>query len=239
MTTHIVWERAFEFSVPVDRLWSGYFEMEGTGSAPSVGATATLTDAARSQLEVTEVVERERFSYEQLTDDERITVTVVFEATETGSRIVITHSGFGDLDEYDVLSESRALGYAESMLDLALYLETGVADRRHLRERSAVGVVFKVTDAGLVVRRVPAGSTGEQAGLEPGDLLSSVNGATVYGRSDLWFLARLLDVGAEVELGFVRDGKPMTGRGRMCAVEQAVTGELGLGPRDREPSAAS
>ena len=231
------WERTFEFSAPVERAWEGYFEMEGTDGAPSVGATATLTDAARSRIAVTEVVEHERFVYEQTTQHERITVTVVFESTDTGSRIVITHAGFGDTDDYDVLHESRELGYAESMQDLAVYLETGVAIRRHLRERSATGVVFKMTTSGLVVRRVGPDSAGEDAGLRPGDLLLSVNGAAIYERSEMWLLARLLDAGSDVEFVFVRDGAVLSGRGRMRSSQHAVTGELGLGPREQEPVA--
>ena len=237
MTQPLVWERAFEFAVDVERAWSGYFEMEGTGEVPSVGSTSTLTDAARSRIAVTEVVEHRRFAYEQTTAHEQITVTVVFESTETGSRILITHAGFGDMDDYDVLHESRELGYAESMQDLAVYLETGVAIRRHLRERSATGIVCKTSSSGLVVRRVAPDSFGEDAGLRPGDLLLSVNGAAIYERSEMWLLARLLDVGSEIEFAFVRNGEVLSGRGRMRSSDHAVTGELGLGPREPEPVA--
>jgi membrane-associated protease RseP (regulator of RpoE activity) len=231
----VLWERTFELSFPIERVWTAYFEMGGTGTVPPVGFTAVLPDAAKTRVEVTDVVEHERFVYEQTTSKEHATMTVVFEATDTGTRIVITRAGFGDMDDFDVLNESRPLGYWESMRDLAVYLETGVAERRHLRERSATGVVLKDTEAGLVVRRVKAGTTGAQAGLVPGDLLVSVNGAAVYERRDMWFLARLLDEGAEVEFGFIRGGEAMTGRGRMCSSDDAVLGELGLGPRERVP----
>jgi hypothetical protein len=237
VTEKVVWERTFELSFPIERVWTGYFEMGGTDSVPSVGFTAVLPDAARTRVEVMEVVEHERFVYEQTTANEQATTTVVFEATDTGTRIVITRAGFGDMDDFDVLTESRPLGYWESMRDLAVYLETGVAERRHLRERSATGVVLKETESGLVVRRVAPGSTGAQAGLHPGDLLIAVNGAAVYERSDMWFLTRLLEEGTDVELGFVRDGEALTGHGRMLSADGAVMGELGLGPRDREASA--
>ena len=231
---NVSWQRSFEFSFSVERVWTGYFDMNGP--VPRVGTTFELTDVARSQIEITDVVEHERLAYTQTQGEDRSEMTLVFESTETGSRITVTRYGFGEGAEYEVFRQSNPLGWQESMQDLAMYLVTGHAERRHLHESSATGVVLLETEAGLEVVRVSEGSLGAQIGLEPGDILMSINGAAVYERAELWFLTRLYEPGTPVEVRYTRNGEERSGDGRMCPVESAVTGELGLGPREQAPT---
>jgi uncharacterized protein YndB with AHSA1/START domain len=237
--TDFNWEITFELSFPVERVWKGYFEMEGAAEAPPAGFTFVQTDPAGTQVEVLEVVENERFVYSDAWPGGTATNVIVFEATETGTRIVVTRSGFGEHDPFGVVNESQPLGWEESFRDLAVFLETGVKIRRHLRERSSTGIVTKQTPAGLVVVDVAPGGTGAEAGLQPGDLLVSIDGAAVYQRTQMWFVARLYAPGAEVEIGFVRNGQLMSARAHMSEVGQAVAGELGLGPRENRTRTAA
>ncbi len=234
------WEITFELSFPVERVWQGFFEMEGAPQAPAPGTTFVRTDAIGTKVEINEVVEPQRFAYTDEWPGGTATNVIVFEATETGTRIVVTRTGFGEHDLFGVVNESQPLGWLESFRDLAVYLETGVAMRRHLRERSATGIVTRQTAAGLVVLDVVPGGTGAEAGLRPGDLLISMNGAAIYERTHMWLLARLYEPGAEVEIEFVRDGGLLRARAHMSQVDGiAGPGELGLGPRERDAATTS
>jgi len=63
---------------------------------------------------------------------------------------------------------------------------------------------------GAVVTRVRANSPALAAGLKPGDVIVSLNGKTVAGEQDLHNIEGLTAPGAAVEVGVVRDGKPLT-----------------------------
>lgn len=224
---NVVWQKSFEFVYSVDRVWTGYLEMQGTTEAPPPGTTFTLPDATSTLIEITEVATHERISWSETKPDDKAEMTMAFESIETGTRVTITRYGFGEGAEFEIFRQSHPLGNEESMRDLAVYLQTGVLKRRHLTsERSSTGVAFLETPAGLEVV-----SAKDQSTLRPGDLLLSVDGAAIYGRSELWFLTRLYEPGIDVEFAFVRGGKVMAGPGRMKPLESAVVGELGLGPR--------
>lgn len=227
---NLVWRKSFEFAYPLDEVYAGYLELEGPGE-PVAGAAFTLTDAAGTFVEITDVRPGELLSYRQTVGDDVAEMTIAFEATESGARITVTRYGFGEGDAFEIFRESHMLGWTEGMQDLDLYLRTGTLKRRHLTDRSATGVAFKEVGAGLEVREVSAGSLGEQAGMRRGDLLLAIDGAVLYGRSHLWLFQRLYEAGREVEVSFVRDGEIRTGRGRMLATDAAVVGEVGLGPR--------
>jgi hypothetical protein len=233
----VLWTKTFEYAHPVANVWHGYLLMQGApdGVAPEVGLTYTLTDAAATRVEITDVIPEALLVTDERCAGRHLVTTVTFEATDIGAKVTITSAGFGEDDDFDVLTESMLVGYTESMQDLAVYLDTGVMRHGHLLgDRSATGVVWKQTPSGFVVRRISDGSLGDQAGLRPGDLLLAIDGAGIYTRAELWLLARRLDPGTEVEVMVVRDGAVVTGRGRMLSWTEAVTGEVGLGPRVEE-----
>jgi len=63
---------------------------------------------------------------------------------------------------------------------------------------------------GAVVARVAPGSAAQRAGVRTGDVVVSLNGRTVSGSSDLRNAVGLLRVGTRIDLGVLRNGKPMT-----------------------------
>ena len=63
---------------------------------------------------------------------------------------------------------------------------------------------------GAVVTRVRAHSPAEAAGLKPGDVIVSLDGKPVSGDQELHNLEGLGAPGAAVNVGVVRDGKPLT-----------------------------
>jgi hypothetical protein len=227
----IIWTKTFSLAFPPAAVWDAYLAMEETGASPEVGASFTLNDAAGSVIDITDVEPGARLAWTETKADAKAEMTVVFEADGGGTRLTVTRYGFGEGLDFDVLRESHCLGWTEGIADLALLLRTGVSMRRHLQDRSATGVVWVETPHGIEVGRVGDDSLGADAGLRPGDVLLSIDGAAVYGRSDLWFLARLYVPGREVEVAYVRDGEVRTSTGRLRPTTAAVTGELGLGPR--------
>jgi putative serine protease PepD len=69
---------------------------------------------------------------------------------------------------------------------------------------SIVGAVI-ADENGIV-----AGGAAEEAGLQPGDIVTRFGGAVITGSVDLTAQVRLHAAGDEVELSYVRDGEPVT-----------------------------
>ncbi|MBD8899064.1 DegQ family serine endoprotease [Rhodanobacter sp. DHG33] len=63
-------------------------------------------------------------------------------------------------------------------------------------------------DKGVVVTGVDAGSPAEQAGLQPGDVLTALDGKPLQNVNDLRNAEGLLPVGSTVKLDVLRQGKP-------------------------------
>ena len=57
-------------------------------------------------------------------------MNVVFESTDSGTTVVITHSGFGDGEDWEQALEATSRGVDETIADLVCYLETGVGVRK-------------------------------------------------------------------------------------------------------------
>ena len=79
---------------------------------------------------------------------------------------------------------------------------------------------------GALVSQVVEGSPAAQAGIRTGDVITSVNGQPVKSNSELRNTIGLLRVGDKVEIGLLRDGKPL----RVTAVIADTTPELTGGP---------
>jgi S1-C subfamily serine protease len=62
---------------------------------------------------------------------------------------------------------------------------------------------------GALVSQVVEGSPAEKAGIHTGDVITSVNGLPVKSNSELRNTIGLMRVGDKVEIGLLRDGKPL------------------------------
>src|SRR5882762_1419632 len=68
---------------------------------------------------------------------------------------------------------------------------------------------FGLTETtGALVAGVAPGSAAERAGVKTGDIITSLNGATMKSASELRNAIGMLHVGDKVDLGLLRDGKP-------------------------------
>jgi serine protease Do len=70
------------------------------------------------------------------------------------------------------------------------------------------GVGAPPNTQGALVSEVQAGSAAEKAGIKMGDVITSVNGQAVRSNSELRNAIGLLEIGDQVEVGLLRDGKP-------------------------------
>ena len=66
------------------------------------------------------------------------------------------------------------------------------------------------TAAGVVVSEVMEDSAAEEAGIEPGDVIVSLNGEDVEDANDLRARVGVAQVGKQVQIGIVRDGRNQT-----------------------------
>jgi len=79
---------------------------------------------------------------------------------------------------------------------------------------------------GALVSQVVEGSPAEKAGIRTGDVITAVNGQPVKSNSELRNTIGLLRVGDRVDIGLVRDGKPL----KVTAVIADTSGELSGAP---------
>ena len=79
---------------------------------------------------------------------------------------------------------------------------------------------------GALVSQVVEGSPADHAGIRTGDVITSVNGQPVKSNSELRNTIGLLRVGDKVDIGLLRDGKPL----RVTAVIADTTAGLPAGP---------
>jgi Do/DeqQ family serine protease len=63
--------------------------------------------------------------------------------------------------------------------------------------------------AGALVSQVVEGSPAAAAGIRTGDVITSVNGQTVKSNSELRNIIGMRQVGDKIDIGLVRDGKPL------------------------------
>jgi len=64
------------------------------------------------------------------------------------------------------------------------------------------------TAKGALVRNVVEGSAADKAGIQAGDVITSLNGRAVASTAELRNSIGLLSIGEKVEIGLMRDGKP-------------------------------
>ncbi len=87
------WERTFEFSAPVDRVWRTFTDDEPEFVLFNPG-NAYLSGGAVA-VEFTERVTAERLSWRETEGDRVWGMTVSFASTDPGSSITIVRPGFG------------------------------------------------------------------------------------------------------------------------------------------------
>lgn len=213
-------EKTFSVSVPVERAWQAWTDPEEMTrwfsdevfdhELKPGGKVAYGTGGYRVDGTFEEVTPGSRLCWTEepglLPDTTEVTVT--FTSHQGGTRITVTHAGFGEGEDWLGDLESHAHGWSQVLADLVLYLETGVAFRRGSHWRSRIGIYPVETDAGVRVGRLVTGGAAEEAGLQEGDFLVQLNGAPLFDIGDLWLLLTEHQPDEELEAVVVRPGGP-------------------------------
>ncbi len=212
-------EKTFVVRVPVARAWQAFAETRERSrweadpfeiDARPGGAVHWRLPGIESKGRVLEV-EPERLlrHVEESGPHGDQEVTVAFEEVEAGTRITVTHAGFGDGAEFDDALESTSLGWSMALADLVVYLETGVAPGRFFEPWVDPGVELVQTQGGLRVTGVSAEGFGASAGLAPGDLLLFLDGKPLYTRPELQPILRGFRSGEACSVAWVRGDQRM------------------------------
>ncbi len=219
-------EKTFVVSVPVERAWKAMTdpaELNKWFFPFKVAEDGSTQTEILGEKRTTEVVEFEPLrmfrTRTTLTGREGWGIlpgtremTVVFEAIEAGTRITITNSGFGETEDLSGVTR----GQSETIADLILYMETGVAfPRHHHGERSWIGFSGREAPAGLEVVLVQPGTFADHLGLQAGDLLVELGGASVFGFAEVQFFTKEHEAGEEALAAWVRNGQLLRGSAQL------------------------
>ena len=228
------WHRVFEIAVPVERVWSAVTNPNELGklmSPPENPVTVQPQERhSLSRLEVLEANENEVLRWSMSENEEKQAIaefTMIFESTDTGSRISVTRFGFGEDEESDIFDEAHILGWSQGFMDLVLFLETGLMVHRHYDgcAASAMGVMYKQAQFGVEVRGVDPGGFGEQAGLEIGDRIVRLANSAIFTREDIWQQIGMREPGSEISVEFIRDRELMSSSGKLISATLRAVGE--------------
>jgi hypothetical protein len=192
--THDRFEATFRLRIDRQAAWQRLTTTEG-GWLPGFDSTATVVEAvAPERLHVTK-------------DEEPCAgtdIVVTLEDDDTGTRVHVVQSGFGDWlpARYEVM----AVGWRYIVADLQAYLATGVHARRHLRRWGDLGADATAADGGIRVTGVREGGLVDRIGVVDGDLLVTLAGAPVASLDDLVTVLRVLDADRTPPAEWIRDG---------------------------------
>jgi uncharacterized protein YndB with AHSA1/START domain len=221
------WQRTFEVSVPVERLWRAFTEEHARLFTPPEGAAPDPNGAVLPKVLEVQPLRLLRWEQDGGSLPERAEFTVVFESRDGGSCFTVTRCGFGEGEDADVFSESNALGWELGFMDLVLYLETGQVVHRHYYGAiaSCTATVYARRDWGLEVLRAVPGGFGAEVGLQRGDRLVRLGGAAAYTRRDVWLLLEEHAPGTALEVEYLRGGERRRAVGRLSPLSLRTVGE--------------
>jgi uncharacterized protein YndB with AHSA1/START domain len=121
-------------------------------------------------------------------------VFIQLEATPTGTRVEITHSGFGEGDLWDQIRKECEKGWQIGLENLVSIFSTGM-DLRIVR-RPMLGIFVSdfnekiakelrvPTSRGVRIDRPAEGMGAEKAGLKPSDVIVEMDGKSIEGFAD-------------------------------------------------------
>lgn len=208
--------RAFTDPSELEQWFTPKFDADAEEGVPGVTADAA-SPGGDVHFEVTQIKGDELLCYRQWAADPEtgIDVTVVFEPVEGGTRITVTHAGFGG--DSILKSDSVRNGMFENYADLILYLDHGVSYPRHrdITTEAWFGALFLDAGPGAEVADVEAGGFADEVGLRPGDILLQLGAGAVFGNREVMFFLREHGVGDEVEAVWAHDGSIHRGTGRL------------------------
>jgi uncharacterized protein YndB with AHSA1/START domain len=135
-----------------------------------------------------------RLSWRGAKDPDYSEVVIQLEATESGTQVEISHSGFGESETWNQIQEECRKGWEIGLENLGSIFDTGI-DLRIVR-RPILGIFVSdfneqiATDLGVPVSegvridRPAEGLGAEKAGLQPSDVIVEMDGKAITGFAD-------------------------------------------------------
>jgi hypothetical protein len=150
-----------------------------------------------------------------------VETTTALEETSTGTKVSLTHLGFGDVAAWEIFGGSFSAGWNEAITDLMLYVHSGIKSPRHIDDRRASIAAWPVRrEWGIELAEVFPGGFADQAGMKAGDILLKLDRMGIYQIADVWAFTRVRSAGGEVTAQYIRDAKVLTGKGRISRFEE-------------------
>jgi S1-C subfamily serine protease len=89
----------------------------------------------------------------------------------------------------------------------------GLLSPSHKVVHPAIGVFCKdASEPGAEVASIQPGSPAEKAGIQPGDIITSIGDAPVRNQVDVARITMRLRIGTTIDVKFKRDGQEMTAK---------------------------
>ena len=197
------YKRTFMVAAPITRAWLAFTDPDER-DAWMANPHAEKFETAEVTIGAADPPRRLSWSQRYAGLDGSYDTTVTFDEAPGGTRITILRSGFGESEEWRHYAHNTARGWDEMIADLALYLETAVRGARHFSLRSGLGATMLQAAAGVRITSVIPGGFAARAGMQAGDVLLRLNGASVVHLTDVAFIGREHDAGEIVEAEYVR-----------------------------------
>jgi len=226
-----VWKysRTFDFSFPIARAWSLFTDPVETHawllpfdatSDGELSATVEGQPAISMSVEQFDAPKLLRVKMSGGNVPGHVETTTVLEETETGTKVTLTHLGFGDANAWEIFGGSFSTGWDEATTDLMVYVHSGVKSPRHIDDRRASIAAWPVRrDWGIELVEVFPGGFADQAGMKAGDILLKLDRMGVYQIADVWAFTRARSAGEEVTVEYIGGGELRTGKGRISRFE--------------------
>jgi len=131
-------------------------------------------------------------------------VKVSLKPVEGGTKVTLTHSGFGTGKKWAGRAEESEREWNGGLDNLKSVLETGLDLRQLNQPRLGLGWETALGEEGALVNAVITGGPCDQAGLVKGDVIVSFAGRKVKGEQDLLAIFFSCHAGQRVSVTFLR-----------------------------------
>jgi uncharacterized protein YndB with AHSA1/START domain len=227
-----VWkyERTLEFSFPIARAWTLFTDPVETrawllpfeeNSEGEQVATVEGQPPVKLSIEKFEPPKLLRVKMSGGNMPGHVETTTALEVTSTGTKVSLAHLGYGEASAWEIFGGSFSAGWNEAITDLMLYVHSGVKSPRHIDDRRASIAAWPVRrEWGIELVEVFPGGFADQAGMKAGDILLKLDRMGIYQIADVWAFTRVRSAGDEATAQYIRDGKVMTGKGRVSRFEE-------------------
>jgi len=150
------------------------------------------------------------FTWNSAMEPGETTVQVTLKPVEGGTRVTLTHSGFGAGKKWAGRAEESEREWNGGLDNLKSTLETGIDLRELGRPRIGVGFETAEGNAGVLLTAVISGSPAELAGLCKGDVMVRMDGRQVRDEEEFGAIFRSFQAGQRIKVAYVREGKRHT-----------------------------